>query len=55
MVELHDDCQPAVFFIDVQLDGYDMDGFDLARRLKWMNMKIWHTSMKWSRECLFRD
>lgn len=25
---------PAVFFIDVQLDGYGMNGFDLARRLK---------------------
>ena len=37
MAELHDNCQPAVFFIDVQLDGYDMDGFDLARRLKWLN------------------
>ena len=36
MAELHDNCQPAVFFIDVQLDGYDMDGFDLARR-KWLN------------------
>ena len=32
MAELHDNCQPAVFFIDVQLDG-----FDLARRLKWLN------------------
>lgn len=37
MAELHDYCQPAVFFIDVQLDGYDMDGFDLARRLKWLD------------------
>ena len=32
MAELHDNCQPAVFFIDVH-----MDGFDLARRLKWLN------------------
>lgn len=37
MAELHDYCQPAIFFIDIQLDGYDMDGFDLARRLKWLN------------------
>lgn len=37
MAELYDYCQPAVFFIDVQLDGYDMDGFDLARRLKWLD------------------
>ena len=33
MAELHDYCQPAIFFIDIQLDGYDMDGFDLAGRL----------------------
>lgn len=39
MAELHDYYQPAVFFIDVQLDGYDMDGFDLARRLKWLSNK----------------
>ncbi len=37
IAELQDHCLPAVFFIDVQLVGYDMDGFDLARRLKWMN------------------
>ena len=37
MEGLHDHYQPAVFFIDVQLDGCDMDGFELARRLKWLN------------------
>ena len=37
MEELHAHYQPAVFFIDVQLDRCNMDGFDLARRLKWLN------------------
>jgi two-component system response regulator AgrA len=39
LAQLEDCYQPAVFFIDVQLDGYDMDGFGLARRLKERNSK----------------
>lgn len=35
--KLHNENQPALFFIDVQLDGCKMDGFELACRLKMLN------------------
>lgn len=37
LAKLHDVRQPSVFFIDVQLEGCDMDGFELAGRLKRLN------------------
>ena len=35
--KLHEESPPALFFIDVQLDGCEMDGFELACRLKSLN------------------
>ena len=40
---------PALFFIDIQLDGYSMDGFQLSRELK-RNLKDSYIVFLTSRE-----